>query len=93
MTYTFHADPGHAWLEVPFAHIFDVGLTLKSFSNYSYRDAARGRVFLEEDCDAARFIVAWEGKNPGKAFPVKESHSNRDSFIRKMPRIHATAYN
>ena len=62
MTYTFHADPGHAWLEVTLMDVLAVGLQPKSFSPYSYRDTGRGgtKLYLEEDCDAGLFISAWQ---------------------------------
>ena len=89
MTYTFHEDPGHAWLEVTLADALAVGLQPKSFSPYSYRDAERSKLYLEEDCDAGIFIGAWEAKHPGQAFPMKEKHSNSDSFVRRLPSIRA----
>ena len=36
--FTFHSDPGHAWLAVPLRDVLAVGLTAESFSRYSYRD-------------------------------------------------------
>ncbi|MCK5548792.1 MAG: hypothetical protein KAI64_07235 [Thermoplasmata archaeon] len=47
--YTFISDPGHGWLRVPLAEIKDVAL-----SNYSYRD--HEFAYLEEDCDAPKFM-------------------------------------
>jgi hypothetical protein len=56
--FNFYADAGHAWLAVKFADLNKVGLYLKDISNYSY---IRGKtVYLEEDCDAAKFFKAYE---------------------------------
>lgn len=49
--YTFIEDPGHGWLEVPLKDIQGTGLT---FSKYSPR--RNGFIYLEEDCDAPRFL-------------------------------------
>lgn len=91
MTYTFHADPGHAWLEVTLTDVLAVGLQPKQFSPYSYKDIGRSvtKLYLEEDCDAGLFIGAWEAKNPGQAFPMKDKHSDSDSFVRRLPSIRA----
>ena len=53
MTYIFHIDPGHGWLEVLRSELKELGI-LNQISRYSYqRD---DKVFLEEDCDAAVFV-------------------------------------
>ncbi len=57
MKYIFHEDPGHGWLEVRRAELLRLGIS-KTISRYSYLSADRQRVFLEEDCDAERFILA-----------------------------------
>lgn len=55
MKYRFHADPGHAWLEVPVAELIELGIA-DQISPYS---KLRGdTAFLEEDCDAPLFIKA-----------------------------------
>lgn len=47
----WHSDPGHAWLEVS---LTDVRRSKIEVSAYSYK---RGkRAFLEEDCDAPKFL-------------------------------------
>lgn len=57
--YTFHADPGHGWLEVPTAHLVELGIEDR-ISACSY---VKGNVaFLEEDCDAARFAEAYQAR-------------------------------
>ena len=55
--YTMHTDPGHGWLEVDRAELVALGI-LGDISPYSYQ---RGdKVYLEEDCDFSRFLLAKE---------------------------------
>ena len=57
-TFRFFADPSHGWLEVTTAQMQAAGLRLCDFSRYSYcRD---DRLYLEENCDAPRFLQAWK---------------------------------
>ena len=50
----FHYDPGHAWLQVPLTDL--AKYNVKGISNYSYQD--KDFAYLEEDCDAPRYIEA-----------------------------------
>jgi hypothetical protein len=55
MTYKFHIDPGHGWLEVPMAELEELGIADHiSSCSYRYGDTA----YLEEDCDFATFLAA-----------------------------------
>jgi hypothetical protein len=58
--FTFISDPGHGWLEVTTADLETVGLSTASFSRYSYQHGHK--LYLEEDCDAGRFIAAFQGR-------------------------------
>lgn len=50
-------DPGHGWLKVPVSLLEKLGIADK-ITPYSYR---RGDfAYLEEDCDAGTFIVAYK---------------------------------
>ena len=82
-TFTFHTDPGHGWLEVPVPVLMQVGLMPSDFSSYSYQQGHV--VYLEEDCDASAFIMAYE-QNFG---PVKvvEKYLGYDHWIRRLSRI------
>ena len=83
--YVFHADPGHGWLAVPLHEFIYLGLTIKSFSSYSYR---KGSVaYLEEDCDAPKFAQAYVAKH-SQPLPIVEKHTNYASPIRDYPRLH-----
>jgi len=67
--YTFHTDPGHGWLEVTRAELIELGIT-NQISQYSYQ---KGKlVFLEEDCDTARFLNA--KSEIGQTFSFREVH-------------------
>lgn len=73
MTYKMIEDPGHAWLRVPLAEI--VGMT---FSKYSYADGEYA--YLEEDCDAPKFMDAkslqWQD--------IPTEHIENDCFVRRL---------
>lgn len=53
--YRYIQDPGHGWVEVELQELERLGIS-GQVSRYSY--ANRGKVYLEEDCDAALFIQA-----------------------------------
>ena len=53
--YRFFEDPGHGWLEVPRAEVLASGADI---TPYSYYDPVTDMAYLEEDCDAPRFLKA-----------------------------------
>ena len=53
--YKFYNDAGHGWLAVKRQELIELGI-LNDISHYSYQRGAS--VYLEEDCDATRFINA-----------------------------------
>lgn len=85
MTYTFHHDDGHGWLEVPYQDMLNVGVTLEDVSRFSYAVVISHKptVFLEEDIDIGVFMLAM--KKAGK--PVKWKHKDvaGSSVIRTYP--------
>jgi hypothetical protein len=83
-TFTFYADPGHGWLEVPRELLDGLGIADK-ITRYSYQ--RMGKVFLEEDCDFATFALAMN--NAGRKFTTLETHTNGDSFVRSLPSYRA----
>jgi hypothetical protein len=83
-TFTFHTDPGHGWVEVDLHNMRLAGLEPSSFSKYSYRK--RNVFYLEEDCDASKFIAAWQEKT-GLHAEFRNSYQAQ-TFIRNLPRIH-----
>jgi len=76
-TYNFYNDPGHGWMKVKFEEIINLSLITK-ISSYSY--VRNNSVYLEEDCDAPKFINALKEKGIDVKF--KEFHTNRSSRIR-----------
>ncbi|UIS25307.1 hypothetical protein [Erythrobacter phage vB_EliS-L02] len=81
-TFTFHTDPGHGWLEVDAADLAGTGLARSSFSAYSY--VFRGKLYLEEDCDAPLFINAYKAKHGPDSFRSVEQYAD-PSPIRNYP--------
>lgn len=82
LTLTFFYDPGHGWLAVEQNDLDLVNLRPTDFSRYSYR---LGNVYyLEEDCDAPRFIAAAEAT--GIALKIIENGNG--AFVRNLPHIH-----
>lgn len=72
-----HSDPGHAWLAVKLSELEMLGIK-SEISNYSY---VRGKTaYLEEDCDAGKFIEAMRAK--GIEVEVKEGACRERSPIR-----------
>jgi hypothetical protein len=55
--YTFITDPAHGWLTVSLAELQDLGIA-DDISPFSYISTSKGVAYLEEDCDALRFIRA-----------------------------------
>lgn len=59
-TFVKHDDPSHGWLQVGLVDLKNVGTSIDDYSGYSYR---KGNIlFLEEDCDASKFVEAWKAK-------------------------------
>jgi hypothetical protein len=81
LTLDFHADPGHGWLAVDMDHLKRLGLADK-ISAYSYVSRDRDTAYLEEDCDAGRYIEAI--KAAGIAYRIRSHHCNSESFIRRL---------
>jgi hypothetical protein len=59
-TYKFYADPGHGWLAVKITELMQLGI-ITQISAYSYMRGATA--YLEEDCDATLFFVAYCDKH------------------------------
>jgi hypothetical protein len=77
VTKVLHSDPGHAWLAVKLSEIKMLGIQT-DISSYSY---VKGKTaYLEEDCDAGKFIDAMRAK--GIEVAVKEGACRDRSPIR-----------
>ena len=84
VTFNLYTDPGHGWLEVP-KHLL-VELRIQwDISSYSYM---RGHLaYLEEDCDAGAFVVAYRKKY--ERGPSIEEHYKEVTPIRDYERYQA----
>ena len=75
--YVVYADPSHAWLKAPRAHLIELGI-LSQITPYSYQ---RGDwVYLEEDQDAGTLVNAL--KACGVEVTFAEHHTDNNSRIR-----------
>jgi hypothetical protein len=84
MNYKFYVDPGHGWLAVKRSEVIALGLS-ERISVYSYQ---RGNtVYLEEDCDLARFLIA-KGMKMFSEINAEEKYSD-NSPIRSYDRYKA----
>jgi hypothetical protein len=80
-TLLFLADPGHGWLRVPLGEIAALGIEAE-ISPYSFID---GRfAYLEEDCDAGRYLTAREAAGIP---PPAIQHRAVAGFDRGRPRF------
>jgi len=83
-TLRFISDSAHGWLEVPTVDVAAAGVTP---SRYSYIDGHSGLTYLEEDCDAPKYLdatrctfdlaVLWGG--------IKEDFIDGLCWIRDLP--------
>mgnify|MGYP000167667374 FL=1 len=77
MKKVMHSDAGHGWLAVKLGELKMMGIE-SDISEHSY---VKGKtVYLEEDCDAMKFINAAKGK--GITVELKESPPRDNSPIR-----------
>jgi hypothetical protein len=86
-SYKFYSDAGHGWLEVDLKELVALGVA-SAISSYSYikRTETGTKVYLEEDCDVARFDDAMKKKNIEYAcFHIDHG---MDSPIRNYLRFH-----
>lgn len=80
--FLFITDPGHGWLVCNIDDANAVGLSIYEFSSSSF--VQDGVLFLEEDCDATLFVLAYEA-----AIGQKPTFRVRDvpNFSRNRPRL------
>ena len=81
MVKVFHSDPGHGWLAVKLGELKMLGIET-TISDFSY---VKGKTaYLEEDCDAPRFIEA--AKSKGLEVEIKQGAYRDRSPIRYFKR-------
>ena len=87
MKFEFFSDPGHGWIKVPGALLRELGIVDK-ITPYSY--AAAGFGYLEEDCDASTFFVAYRerfGRNPELVKRVSATPAKIRNYSRFAPEL------
>lgn len=84
-TYTFYSDGGHGWLKVSAKELMDLDL-LSKISYYSYMSPSGKWVYLEEDCDLTKYLIAIGKGHEWFVSNVKNKYSDRSS-IRSYPNI------
>jgi len=77
-------DPGHGWIAADRQMLAFLGL-LEATSTYSYQD--QDLVWLEEDCDAPRFLSALS--RVGIKYEIIDTHTRVDAWIRSLERFQA----
>jgi hypothetical protein len=82
LTLPYYQDPGHGWVAVDVEHLKRLNIA-DTISSYSYISRDKQTAYLEEDCDAGRYIAAC--KAAGIVVELRDQHSNSDSFIRRLP--------
>ena len=73
-------DASHGWLRVRAWHLTRLGIA-QQISPYSYEDR-QGYAYLEEDCDAPRFLAAAEAA--GEPVTVTERDDGESSRVRNL---------
>lgn len=85
MKFDFYADTGHGWLKVKTKDLIKLNIAQR-ITSCSYLSATGEYAFLEEDCDFATFVVAWQTYTGEKwRFTddhVRYHHGNKSSKIR-----------
>ena len=85
--FTIHTDPGHGWIQVPMLMVFELGFA-HDVTHWSYMDDSF--VYLEEDCDARLFILAFNEAH-GERPQINEQYSDNESFVRNLKRFDVQA--
>ena len=87
LRFTFYSYPGHGWLAVP-AWVLRLSGVSGLISEYSYVKGTT--IYLEEDCDAPRFIKALNDVGIHPLIVYK--NSNNTSRIRSYNRFSYIAF-
>jgi hypothetical protein len=85
LEYTFIVDPSHAWLRVSLRDL-EFSLIKNQISKYSYKSGSH--VYLEEDCDAPKFLKAMEDLG----FDIRIQEKQVDNFFNVIYANMLTAY-
>lgn len=86
LTTTYHIDESHGYVTTTLSLLRELGIE-KDISQFSYQDGEK--VYLEEDCDLARFTKALTANNIIYTFEEKVHY--KDCFVRSLPRYRVGA--
>jgi hypothetical protein len=87
MTLHWETDSGHGWLKVGLLDLLKSGAD-KNISACSYLDKENGIAYLEEDCDAGKYLRAI-GLKPEDNLECIDNYTDGSSFVRGLPRFQA----
>lgn len=82
------SDPGHAWLGVEMSQVAEAGVA-GQISSCSYMSKHGQIAYLEEDCDAPRFLAAIGFAYDGKVSIPETTPVRGNSFVRRLPAFQA----
>lgn len=80
-TFELITDPGHGWLKVAIATVYDIGLHPQDFSAYSYKSGVF--MYLEEDCDMHKFLSQYQQAEGD--YRIAEVHLGDYCYVRDLP--------
>ena len=86
----WYNDSGHGWLGVPVRVLLESGVA-SEISSCSYINGTMTVAYLEEDCDAPKFLDAIGFRRDEEGLSVSETKYDGDCFIRRLPSYDAAA--
>jgi len=81
-TFTFYTDPGHGWLAVRVQDLRTAGLSAADFTPCSHVSGDGCVLFLEEDCDAPKFLEVYKARH-GREAQIVDRYDGE--FVRRLP--------
>lgn len=77
----FFSDAAHGWLEVPASELVRLGIA-NDISHYSFISTDGALAYLEEDCDASRYVDALTAR--GERLPPITDRYEHNSGVRSL---------
>jgi len=89
MPFTLYLDPDHGWLAVPLSTLSNIGLGAADFTTYSHIGCSGTVLYLEEYCDAPKFIAVFRqqyGYEPAITERyIDDTEMDGECWIRRLP--------
>ncbi len=85
----WYHDPAHGWLGVPVRMLLESGVA-NEISTCSYLSRKTRVAYLEEDCDASKFLKAI-GMSFKEAAEIPATRYDGHCFVRQMPSYDTSA--